>query len=232
MSEMFVSFSRLAEALLKQGLSRPFFLQIGAMDGVQYDLMHPLAKTGAWEGLLVEPMPDMFEALQKNYKGVTGLSFANCAVASYGGTITLTRAQPELIEKGIFPPEYMGMTTSFRREAFFQRGKLSKAQEDLVEKGLIDVEVPCCTLAQLIDVYRISKIDLLMIDTEGADWQIAQQLDLSRFKPRLICVEYEHFSEDDKQACLSLFERHGYKHAVCEEERLNRLFYDPALAED
>jgi FkbM family methyltransferase len=225
-----VSFDMLARAIVQQSASRPFFLEIGAMDGVQYDLIYPHAKNGVWEGVLVEPIPDMFAALQKNYNGCSGLHFANCAIAEYTGTLKMTRAHPQLIAQGIFPPEYAGMTTSLRREAFFQRGKLTAQQEALVEKGLIDIDVPCCTLPALIREYHIDKIDLLMIDAEGADWQIARQLDLQLFKPRLICLEYEHFSDADKQACIAHFEKHGYAHSVCDEERLNRLFFDPWLA--
>lgn len=200
------------------------------MDGVQYDVMYQHAKTGAWDGVLVEPMPDMFASLKKNYAGVTGLRFANCAIDSRSGTLKMTRANPEFIRKGIFPPEYMGMTTSMRREAFFQRGKLTKEQEALVGQGLVDVEVPCLTLCQLIEDYKISKIDLLIVDTEGSDWQIAQQLDLTRFKPRVICLEYAHFSDHDKEACIAHLEAHGYSHATCAVENLNRLFYDKELA--
>ncbi|MDR3450572.1 MAG: FkbM family methyltransferase [Alphaproteobacteria bacterium] len=232
MTEPFLSFHLLAQAVLRQsGDKRPFFLEIGAMDGVQYDVMYPHAKTGAWDGVLAEPMPDMFAALKKNYEGVAGLRFANCAIDSGNGTLKMTRADAELIRQGIFPPEYMGMTTSLRREAFFQRGKLTKEQEALVEKGLVDVEVPCCTLSRLIEDFGISKIDLLIIDTEGSDWQIAQQLDLTLFRPRLICLEYAHFSEQDKHACTAHFEAHGYSHATCAAENLNRLFYDKSLME-
>ena len=229
MTEPSLSFHVLADAILKQSTDRPFFLEIGAMDGVQYDVMYQHAKAGGWDGVLVEPMPDMFACLKKNYEGVTGLRFANCAIDSKNGTIKMTRAHPELIRRGIFPPEYFGMTTSTRREAFFQRGKLTREQEELVEKGLIDVEVPCCTLSQLIEDFEITKIDLLMIDAEGADWVIAQQLDLTKFKPRLICLEYAHFSDEDKKACMAHFDAHGYSHATCAIENLNRLFYDPDL---
>lgn len=231
MTESHLSFHLLAQVILKQSKNRPFFLEIGAMDGVQYDVMYQHAKLGTWDGVLVEPMPDMFACLKKNYEGVTGLQFANCAIDSRNGSIRMTRAHPELIRKGIFPPEYMGMTTSMRREAFFQPGKLTKEQEALVEKGLVDVDVPCCTLAQLIDDFKISEIDLLMIDTEGSDWQIAQQLNLTRFKPRLVCLEYAHFSDADKEACIAHFEAHGYSHAPCSVEPLNRLFYEKSLAE-
>lgn len=224
MTEPFLSFQLLAQAILTQSTDRPFFLEIGAMDGVQYDVMYEHAKTGAWDGVLVEPMPDMFASLKKNYEGVKGLRFANCAIDTRNGMIKMTRANPELIRRGIFPPEYMGMTTSTRREAFFQRGKLTKEQEALVESGLIDVEVPCCTLPQLIDDFKISKIDLLIIDTEGSDWQIAQQFDLGLFKPRMICLEYAHFSDQDKNACIAHFEAHGYNHATCAVENLIRKF--------
>lgn len=228
-SETPLLFQPLAESVLARSEGRPFFLEIGAMDGVQYDLMYPLAKTGAWDGVLVEPMPDMYAALIKNYADVPGLRFALCAVGDHDGKLWMTRAHPELIQRGIFPPEYLGMTTSVRREAFFQPGKLTRAQEELVARGLVQVEVPCCTLPTLIEQYGITKIDVLMIDTEGTDWTIAKQLDWARFRPSLVCLEYAHFSAADKAECLRHFEELGYAHAPCAVEDLNRLFFDPML---
>ena len=45
------------------------FLEIGAMDGIGHDALHKhISANSNWSGLLVEPLPDMFDKLKQNYK--------------------------------------------------------------------------------------------------------------------------------------------------------------------
>lgn len=66
--------------------SAPFsFVQIGANDGVRWDPLHDLILKHHLVGLLVEPLPDMFEQLKKNYVSESQLSFENVAIATENG---------------------------------------------------------------------------------------------------------------------------------------------------
>ena len=66
-----------------------FFVHVGANDGLIDDPIQAYVKELGWSGLLIEPMPDIFEQLKTNYSNCKGLSFENLAVTDYDGTIEM-----------------------------------------------------------------------------------------------------------------------------------------------
>jgi hypothetical protein len=63
----------------------------------------------------------------------------------------------------------------------------------------------------LIKKYKVKKIDMLHMDTEGHDFRIINSIDFSEIKPRMIQYENIHLSDADKKKCVSILKRHGYK---------------------
>lgn len=208
--------------LAKQTL--PFALQIGAMDGVKFDLLHPHLSRGGWRGLLVEPVGDMFSALQNTYTRQPHLQLVNCAIGDHDGFLTLRRIAPIAVTAGLVGDEALGMTTSMDNRSPLNNPKLLARFPEVRDRLLIETTAPCLTLPSLLDRYAVTAIDLMMIDTEGADWMIARQLDLARYAPQLICLEHTSLSETDRSACVMHFLHHGYRAALCEEDRENYLF--------
>lgn len=69
-----------------------FFVVVGAMDGVGHDRLHKhIARNPEWKGLLVEPLPDMFDKLKANYAGRDNLIFEDAAITEKEGTAEITR---------------------------------------------------------------------------------------------------------------------------------------------
>lgn len=71
--------------------SRVTFVQIGAFDGVAGDPIRPLIlENEGWTGVMVEPHPDAFERLQRNYLAQSQrLTFLNAAISDEPGERTL-----------------------------------------------------------------------------------------------------------------------------------------------
>jgi FkbM family methyltransferase len=214
------SFHELAEKV-KLLTPSPFVLQLGAMDGVFFDLLNPHLTKGGWRGILVEPLPDMFAKLQETYAAQKDLKLVNCAISDREGALTLRRIDPEAVASGLLPKGFLGMTTSFTDRGF-------PARSDYAERlapHTTTIEVPCLPLEKLLAAHGVDKIDVAVIDTEGGDWQIAKQLDFPHYKPRLFCMEYSHLPpEEIAEACLHLSQR-GYALALCHEDPENILFY-------
>ncbi|EKX31978.1 hypothetical protein GUITHDRAFT_121851 [Guillardia theta CCMP2712] len=59
---------------------KPFVVQVGACDGRSFDPLHKYIIDRGWHGVLVEPLPDLFQSLKETYKHSEGLKFANVAV--------------------------------------------------------------------------------------------------------------------------------------------------------
>ncbi|MBK6937124.1 MAG: FkbM family methyltransferase [Chitinophagaceae bacterium] len=67
-----------------------FFVQIGANDGKSGDPLYEFIINHNWKGILVEPMPDVFEQLKENFSFASGrLIFENSAISDTGGEFTL-----------------------------------------------------------------------------------------------------------------------------------------------
>ncbi len=217
------SFSVLAERV-KSLVADPFVLQIGAMDGVFFDMLHRHLMKGGWRGILVEPLPDMFAALQKTYAARPGLKLVNCAVGDHEGTLTFHRIDPEAVAKGLLPDEFLGMTTSFADKGFPSRPDF----EERLAAHTLTVQAPCCTLQQLLDKQSVEKIDVVVIDAEGADWMILKQLDIGRYKPSFLCVEHSSLKPEEIKECAQTMSGHNYGLAICLEDGENMIFYkDP-----
>ena len=214
------SFHELTEKV-KSLTSVPFVLQIGAMDGVFFDLLNPHLAQGGWRGILVEPLPDMFAALEKTYAAQPELKLINCAISNYEGSLTLRRINPEAVANGLLPKEALGITTGC-----IDRGFL--ARSDYTERfapHMIEVQVPCRPLQNLLDEQGVEGIDVIVIDAEGADWMIAQQIDFARYAPRLFCIEYTSLTPAEIKECCLHMTACGYGLAICQEDTENMIFY-------
>jgi len=68
------------------------------------------------------------------------------------------------------------------------------------------------TLTEVLDEskYYEKKIDFLDIDVEGADLDVLESLDFSKYSPELICVEYIGKDKDNSEIFKFLVKR-GYK---------------------
>jgi FkbM family methyltransferase len=170
-----------------------FFIQIGAFDGREGDHLHQLIRTHHWRGVLVEPQPQAFELLQRNYAGQSQLQFFNVAIGPRDGTLTLyTRTG------GCVP------IASVSRRLLVKPGH-SRSE-------VVAIEVPCWTIQRLLsESASPERIDLLQIDTEGFDFEIIRSIQFERVKPSIIRFEHALLSDRDRNDSLELLAEHGYR---------------------
>lgn len=188
-----------------------FFLQIGAMDGVTYDPIHEFVVSRKWKGILVEPVPDIFDRLKQNYDGQEGLSFSNHAITDFEGEIELLRMDPEVVERGLLQPGALGISTIMPEKSAFTTKFIPEDHQWIVRQYQRSLNVPCMRLSTLLKEHAVSRIDLVVIDTEGSDWMIVRQLPLETYRPRLVYLEYNHLTPYEQLACARHFQNHGYR---------------------
>ena len=113
-------------------------------------------------GILVEPMPWLFEQLVANYEGVPGLRFFQVAIGSGEGTMTMYSVDPRPED-----PHWVLQLTSFDRDVVMSHS--SDLAE--LESRVFTVEVEARTVGSLIAEVGLTEVDLLHIDAEGFDDQ-------------------------------------------------------------
>jgi len=189
--------------------AKPSFVVIGAMDGVSFDEFHSHVRNYRWSGLLVEPIPEQFRRLVSNYTAI-GCSpdnrYENSAIAEHDGAIQMLTIHQEAVDNGKVHECFGGMSAIYPP----RNGLASKDDAETVRRYGELIEVPCITLKTLLERHRVEALDILCIDAEGWDFRILRQLDFSRWRPKLIRIEYINLSDEEKSAVTELLDQHQY----------------------
>ncbi len=156
------------------------FLQIGANDGVMSDPIHKLIFRYGWQGYCVEPIKEYLAGLKQN-RGNSCI-YINKAIYK---------------DDGVFLPIFKVIDEYVDEEwkqgiASFDKGHLLKyVSEDCIEQE----EVETISMNSLIKEYGIQTLDLLIIDTEGYDYEIIKQFPFNQLQPKIIQFEHGRSAE-------------------------------------
>ena len=72
------------------------------------------------------------------------------------------------------------------------------------------VSVKAWSVPELLRQQNIHRVDVLMVDTEGFDLRVLQQIPFAAIRPRLIVYEHIHLSDADQEAAKDFLRRHCY----------------------
>lgn len=184
-----------------------FFVQIGSNDGVTGDPIHGHVMARDWSGVVVEPLPDLFERLEATYRGVPRVRAIRAAVSATSGITTIYRVEGHLADD----PPWADQLASFDREVIM---KHSHAVRNLSER-VKPVDVPTITWDDLRAIVGPIVIDLLHVDTEGHDYEILRRIDWAALHaPTAVLYEHKHLSAIDSELSQRMFESAGYSVTV------------------
>jgi len=168
-----------------------FFVQVGAHDGRTGDPIHRLVDNYGWRGVLLEPQPEAFKTLQENYRQHPQLELRNKALSTSNET------------RPLYTVDGATQLASFDRNVLLGRGVSSRRIRKL--------DVGTITFAALFSELGVRRVDLLVVDAEGYDYEVvkmAMGTDLPR--PRVIRYEHLHLSSNDRSRCADLLADCGY----------------------
>ena len=184
-----------------------FFIEIGSNDGEQHDHLRPLIRSQAWTGVMVEPVPYVFDRLRRNYGDLERVTFENAAIADRDGRLPfyhLREAAPG--ERERLPGWYDGIGSLSRANVLNHRRHIPD-----IDERIVSGDVPCLSFESLCRKHDVEVIDLLVIDTEGYDAVILGRIDFTIHRPRLIVYEHFHLEPDERVRCRTALEHRGYE---------------------
>ena len=187
-----------------------FMINIGAMDGVLFDGMSGYAQLYNSDVLYVEPMKPHFDRLVKHKSSNPGNKFENSAISDFNGTITMKTIPIDVVDEGLVHRAFYGMSVIDPTK----NGMGSEGDREVVEKYAVDVEVNCITWDTLVERHNITEFDAMSVDTEGHDYVIFKQIDLNKFRPKLIRLEWCNMTDEEKTDVTNKFKEHGYVYEV------------------
>jgi FkbM family methyltransferase len=144
------------------------FYDIGAWNGVKFSNTYALLERG-WSGVLVEPEPASFLALQSNLK-----TFGDKA---------------RLVNTAITPAACLSPFWDSGGDAV---STLSTAHRDKWQPHLAPMRqywIKTATMAELFDAF--GPAEFISLDTEGTNWELFKALPLAMSELKLVCVEHD-----------------------------------------
>jgi FkbM family methyltransferase len=183
-----------------------FFVQIGSHDGQQQDPLRDIVLSRNWSGIMVEPVPYVFERLQQHYGHLSRLKLENVAVGPTDGLMSFyhLRDTADAGRPGL--PIWFDALGSFDREVVLRHRRFIPD----IDSRLVETEVPSVTFETLCVRNGVERVDLLHTDTEGYDPEILKSVPFDRFRPTLIVYESVHLFPDVKEECTELLAGFDY----------------------
>ena len=193
--------------------SKLFCINIGAMDGMMFDELVGYSQTYGFRGLYVEPIPYLFERLKINFSEEGNL-FENAAISTENGVIKMMTIEQSAIDNGFVHSCFYGMSAVYPPK----NGLGSEGDREIVEKWGKIIEVPCITLETLLSKHNISSFDVVKIDAEGHDWEIFNQIDIEKYRPKLIRIEWINLDDNQKNSVIKKFENFNYEYQIADSD--------------
>jgi FkbM family methyltransferase len=163
--------------------------------------------------VLLEPVAYLHRKLLANYAGFRGVTCLNVAIAERAGTKPFYRLREGINLAAHGLPPYAEELGSFLRQnlkSLWDHDPGNQALRDFAEANIVEELVPCLTLEQVLARERLAAVDLLLVDTEGYDYEILRSLNFARLAPRHINYEQIHRRRDEA-ACRRLLLEQGYR---------------------
>jgi len=187
---------------LNEHASRQFVvLQVGAHVGfTANDPVHNLAVKYGWEGVLMEPVPELYKQLVANYRSrgtASKLSFENAALGeTTGNAFFHTRRSADY-------------SNAARLQGSGLRTQLGSLRRSFGSKGS-RITVNTITLRDLLLKYNITYIDYLQIDAEGMDSVVLNQIPFHQLTPHVIQYEQKHLPPLEKKHSIGMLSTYNY----------------------
>ncbi len=177
-----------------------FFIEIGASDNIETDHIGKSIFKFNWRGIIVEPVPYLFEKLTRNYGTINRLIFENVAIAE------------ENCERDFYyvSGQNSGISNSIKGIGSFSIDHIHKFNFPRKEKDIVSQKIKCLTFEELIRKHEVKKLDLLQIDTEGYDYKILKTINFERIKPKILHYEFCHLNKEEQLKSVDLLQSKGY----------------------
>src|SRR4029077_7565181 len=124
-----------------------------------------------WRALLVEPLPEYFNRLVKNYGLSNRFMFEQSAIGAQNGQFVFYHLD-ERARRSEHWRSYFDRIGSLDRSDLIQN--LGECVEPMTPY-IVKAQVNVLSMEALLRKWRIDRIDGLIVDAEGYDWDIIRQ---------------------------------------------------------
>ncbi len=197
-------------ARLPDFVAEPVFVKVGAHDGITGDpVSDVLLGHEKWKGLLIEPVPVIFDRLRKNFSDSRRFILERVAIGAHRGKATFYYVDGKAIDSLPDLPFWYDQLGSFDRD------HILKHFDGVLSPFVLECSVEVRPLSEVLEKNGIRDVHLLHIDAEGYDYEVLKTIDLSSAAPAAILLEHQNLSGGDKRELVQHLRRHGYSVDDC-----------------
>ena len=170
--------------------------------------------------LLVEPVPHNVVGIKKNLNNLEGITIEQVALSDKNETRNFYFVKNTSIHK--LKKHWSSGIGSFNKQHLLDhKSKRFKIEEEDIDK----ISIEAIRFKDLVDKYNINQIDKLLVDVEGSEFAILNDIDLSSVNVKKIIFEYKHFdgyqtTGKKLKEILKKFEENGYTTKKIDEENI------------
>ena len=170
--------------------------------------------------LLVEPVPHNVVGIKKNLNNLEGITIEQVALSDKNETRNFYFVKNTSIHK--LKKHWSSGIGSFNKQHLLDhKSKRFKIEEEDIDK----ISIEAIRFKDLVDKYNINQIDKLLVDVEGSEFAILNDIDLSAINIKKIIFEYKHFdgyqtTGKKLEKILKKFKENGYTTKKIDEENI------------
>ena len=138
--------------------------------------------------LLVEPVPHNVVEIKKNLNNLEGITIEQVALSDKNETRNFYFVKNTSIHK--LKKHWSSGIGSFNKQHLLDhKSKRFKIEEEDIDK----ISIEAIRFKDLVDKYNINQIDKLLVDVEGSEFAILNDINFSAINIKKIIFEYKHF---------------------------------------
>ena len=170
--------------------------------------------------LLVEPVPHNVTAIKKNLINLENVIIEQVAISNKKEIKNFYFVKEASIHK--LKKHWSSGIGSFNKQHIFDhKSKRFKIEEEDIE----EVSINTLRFKDIVEKYQIKQINKLLIDVEGSEYEILNDIDFNSLEIKEILFEYKHFDGYKKtgqklEETLEKLNINGYKTTKIDEENI------------
>ena len=166
----------------------PFYVDVGANDGIQSSNTGYLEMDLGWNGICIEPHPEAFARLQNNR-----------ICKKYNCCISESNEEVDFLMVNGYAEMLSGILTEYDPK------HIERIEKDIREAGGSReiVKIPSRSLTSILEENNIVNINYLSVDTEGSELSVLKSIDFNKFNIEVISVENNNYHDYVKDFLIS-----------------------------
>ena len=170
--------------------------------------------------LLVEPVPHNVVEIKKNLNNFESIIIEQVALSDKNETRNFYFVKNTSIHK--LKKHWSSGIGSFNKQHLLDhKSKRFKIEEEDIDK----ISIETIRFKDLVDKYNINQIDKLLVDVEGSEFAILNDIDLNSTNIKNVLFEYKHFdgyktTGKKLEEILKKFDQNNYSVSKIDEENI------------